>query len=138
MTRTEPSPDPELEALLCEQGLLPLPPGLAARVLASLPAPARPAPWRVLARVAAVVLVSLASWLAFSGRAPALADLGPPAGLTAALPRALPRLPEPFPGTGHGSGDGSSPTWIAAGAMLLAAGTIVARRLLRPAVREEA
>lgn len=53
----------------------------------------REKPWRVFARVAAAVLVFCASWFAFSGQAPAFADVGPRPEMSARLPALTAEVP---------------------------------------------
>ena len=132
-------PDADLEALLREQDLLALPPAVMARLLdAVLPAP-RMAPWALAGRVAATVLVLFASWLAAAGTTPAMADILPVDGVVAAVPAAwagaagspplLMDLPvDPLPTSAAGAGAG---LWIALGALVLAAGLVLAWRTLR-------
>lgn len=84
----------EVERRLRDEPLLPLPPMLVERVMAELLPTARERPLVVLARAAAAVLVFIASWLAFSGDVPALADIGPRTEVAAALPQVLASAPE--------------------------------------------
>lgn len=127
-----------LEALLREQTLLPLPPGLAARLLAAVQPPPRLAPWALAGRVAAAVLVLLTAWIAAVGTTPAMADILPSDGVVAAVPTTLARaagapsvlmdvpMPPPSPSGSEGAG-----LWIALGALLLAVGLMLAWRSYR-------
>jgi len=70
-----------VERLLRAEPLLPLPLSLVGRILTTtVPgwAPRRARPHVVLARVAACVLVTLASWVALAGELPAMADMVTP------------------------------------------------------------
>jgi len=84
-----------LERMLREEPLLPLPLQLVSRILEST-APPRARPVVMLARVAALVLIFFASWLAFSGDVPAMADVAPHPRLVASLQNAsLANMPLP-------------------------------------------
>ena len=85
-----------VERMLREEPLLPLPLQLVSRILEST-APPRARPVVMLARVAALVLIFFASWLAFSGDVPAMADVAPHPRLVASLERTP--LPAAFPPT---------------------------------------
>ncbi len=147
-------PDQELEALLREQQMLPVPLALISRVLDAMPAyqgaasePVRP--WLVAGRAAAAIVVFFASWFAFSGQVPALADVVPEARLASALetsdlvdklPGGLPvKTPSPrtlaTAGLGTAAGAPAEPAlaWTAAGLLLLLAGAAFAWRTHRAA-----
>jgi len=124
--------DRELEALLREQTLLPVPLALVARILDEV-LPAEPVrPWAVAGRTAAAVLVFCASWLAFSGDVPAFADVAAEAHVAAAVgpttvAGVLPTGVTAAPGLDHVP-TGSSGAWLLAGGLLLLAGLGLAWR----------
>jgi len=129
--------DGELDALLREQPLLPLPPALRARILADVPAyrvlrlqPVRP--WALACRAAAAILVFFSSWLAFSGTTPALASVMSPEAhlaaaiegpvLTAPLDMPLPTAASDVLASAAGVPAGSPLPWLAGGLVVLFAG----------------
>jgi hypothetical protein len=126
----------ELEALLREQTLLPVPLALVGRILDEL-LPVEPVrPWALVGRAAAAVIVFCASWLALSGGVPAFADVTAQQHVDSALRAAA--LPAEFPigaaapavldvaGTGPTT---SALVWLGLGAVLLLGGLAAAWRL---------
>ena len=80
--------DPALEGRLRAQPLLPLPEGLASRVVRGLPSRDGRSPLlELVGRLSAAAAVLTAAWLALAGAAPALADV---AGVTGPRPSLAP------------------------------------------------
>jgi hypothetical protein len=122
-----------VEGLLRQEPLLALPlallPATLARVL-----PLEPVrPWQVAARAAAAILVFCASWFAFSGRAPALADVGPRPEMAAGL-GVRPTLP-PLAALLSGGPGGGVVACAVGGVLTLVTGIVLGVRWHRAAAR---
>jgi hypothetical protein len=116
--------DPSLERRLRGEPLLPVPPGLSARILLGLPRRgARTSALAALGRFAAAVAIFGAAWIATSEVAPSVALAAPVAVRAEAI---LEKAPEV-------QGGATGPLVAGGlGALLLAAGPLVARRGRRP------
>jgi hypothetical protein len=128
----------EVERLLREETLLPLPLPLVQRVLADVLPTTRERPLRVLARAAAAILVFFASWLAFSGDVPALANIGPRTEVAAVLPEVLAAAPEgrlPPELAVAAEGTGAALGLAAGGLVLIVLGVALSVRWHRRAAR---
>ncbi|MDJ0521806.1 MAG: hypothetical protein QNJ90_06995 [Planctomycetota bacterium] len=127
--------DRELEALLREQTLLPLPLALVGRILDEV-LPVEPVrPWALVGRAAAAIVVFCASWLALSGDVPAFADVAPETHVAAALPAQLPAAPATTKvlDVATATPDGHPALWLGLGLALLAGGLVGGWRLHRRA-----
>ena len=128
--------DAALERALFAQALLPAPPDLAARVVAGLPRPAgRVLSLQAIARLAAAVLLAIGTWVATLGGMPTLAHAAPPPLVEEVLAPTRALLPAPpvdltTLGLEDATGGEDVPAGVLAGvgAVLLAAGLLLARR----------
>ncbi len=120
-----------VESLLRAEPLLALPLSFVRDAMAAVVPLEREKPWRVFARVAAAVLVFCASWFAFSGQTPALADAGPRPELVVEMPELAPPVTVKFARSEETT---TNILRAGGGLLLVVAGVVLARRWNRAAV----